>query len=147
MILTPPTSGTLSAPKSLESNCILKTNLGGIKQSPASNLAGEIVIVPNHCGDKKRNQILKSRQFKSNMAQARNLLLIIGVFFLCWSPLVITLLIQICVGSEFNPNVSLVLIWIACSNSFCNPIFYCFLYRSFRIALDSLLRRIQLQFS
>ena len=146
MIFTPPTSGNLSAPKSLESNCVLKTNRGDIKQFPTSKLAGEIFIVPNHCGDKKRNQILKNQQFKSDIAQARNLLLIIGMFFLCWSPLVITLLIQIYIGSKFNPNVNLVLIWVAYSNSFCNPIIYCFRYRSFRIALDSLLRRIQFQF-
>ena len=110
-----------------------KTNEGSREMRQVNQLSAS----GSRC--RKENNTATSQQFKTSIGLARNLSLIICVFFVCWSPMSITVLTEIGMGQKFNTNINLIVLWVAYSNSFYNPIIYCFRYRSFRVALRNTL--------
>ena len=101
----------------------------------------------SNCSSQGKGNRLLRGHFKTGMRLARNLLLIIIVFFLCWCPMNIMILIETAMGRKINHDVSLVFMWIVYANSFCNPIIYCFRYQSFREALVATLKVIRSKFA
>ena len=143
------TSGNANDNRSLASKSVLTVNTESNRRSQILNWVEQFRKLSNFGGssNEEKHHDLSSRHFKTSIALAQNLLLIICIFFLCWSPVCVVLFVEIGSGRKFNPDVNLILMWVAYSNSFCNPIIYCFRYRTFRIALEKVFICIRSKFS
>ena len=71
----------------------------------------------------------------SDIQTAKSFLFVIGVYFLCWTPFCVTLLLEIILNKKTNPTVALICLWIGYANSCLNPIIYTWKYKQFRHAL------------
>ena len=77
----------------------------------------------------------------SDIQTAKSFLIVIGVYFLCWTPFCFTLALDIILSTKINPTAALVCLWIGYSNSCLNPLIYTWKYKQFRHALVSISKK------
>lgn len=91
--------------------------------------------------NKTRNRRNFSRT--SDIQTAKSFLIVIGVYFLCWTPFCFTLALDIILSKKINSTVALVCLWIGYSNSGVNPLIYTWKYKQFRRAVVCICQKIQ----
>lgn len=83
----------------------------------------------------------------SDIRTAKSFLVVIGAYFLCWTPFCFTLILDIIMMEKINSKVSLICLWLGYTNSCLNPLIYTWKYKQFRNALKSTGRKFYRQFS
>ena len=83
----------------------------------------------------------------SDIQTAKSFLVVIGVYFLCWTPFCVTLMLDIIMSKKINSTVALICLWIGYINSCLNPLVYTWKYKQFRRALVSTAKKIRERFS
>jgi len=73
----------------------------------------------------------------SDIRTAKSFLVVIGAYFLCWTPFCFTLILDIIMMEKINSKVSLICLWLGYTNSCLNPLIYTWKYKQFRKALLS----------
>lgn len=73
----------------------------------------------------------------SDIRTAKSFLMVIGAYFLCWTPFCVTLILDIIMKEKINSKVSLICLWFGYTNSCLNPLIYTWKYKQFRDALVS----------
>lgn len=68
--------------------------------------------------------------------------IVVGVFYLCWIPFMIALVLSAFFKNLITPVVVLVISTLVYSNSAMNPVLYGYLNRDFRLAYKKLFSRI-----
>ena len=87
------------------------------------------------------------QQRASDIRTAKGFLVVIGAYFLCWTPFCFTLILDIIMMEKINSKVSLICLWLGYTNSCLNPLIYTWKYKQFRNALVSTGRKFYRQFS
>lgn len=87
------------------------------------------------------------QQRASDIRTAKTFLVVIGAYFLCWTPFCFTLILDIIMMEKINSKVSLICLWLGYTNSCLNPLIYTWKYKQFRNALVSTGRKFYRQFS
>lgn len=82
----------------------------------------------------------------SDIHIAKSFLVVIGAYFLCWTPFCITLFLDIVMKGKVNSKVSLICLWLGYSNSRLNPLIYTWKYRQFRNALVSTAKKFHARY-
>ena len=83
----------------------------------------------------------------SDIQTAKSFLIVIGVYFICWTPFCVTLLLDIVMSKKMNSKVALICLWIGYTNSCLNPLIYTWKYKQFRRALVSIGKKMRQRFS
>lgn len=83
----------------------------------------------------------------SDIRTAKRFLVVIGAYFLCWTPFCFTLILDIIMMEKMNSKVSLICLWLGYTNSCLNPLIYTWKYKQFRNALMSTGRKFYKRFS
>lgn len=83
----------------------------------------------------------------SDIRTAKSFLLVIGAYFLCWTPFCVTLIVDIIMMKKINSKVSLICLWLGYTNSCLNPLIYTWKYKQFRNALVSTGKKFYGRFS
>ena len=88
---------------------------------------------------KNRKWTNENRQFPraSDIQTAKSFLIVIGVYFLCWTPFCFMLMLDIIMSKKMNQTGALIGLWIGYANSCLNPVIYTWKYKQFRHALVS----------
>ena len=81
----------------------------------------------------------------SDIRTAKSFLVVIGAYFLCWTPFCFTLILDIIMMEKMNSKVSLIFLWLGYTNSCLNPLIYTWKYKQFRNALISTGRKFYRQ--
>lgn len=85
------------------------------------------------------NRVTFSRA--SDIQTTTTFLIVIGVYFLCWTPFCVTLVLDIIMDKKVNSAVTLVCLWIGYANSCVNPLIYTWKYKQFRHAFVAICKR------
>lgn len=81
----------------------------------------------------RSNFDLTTRTRASTRKGALTVLIVIGIYMVCWSPFCVLLFVQMARGkSTGGPTADLITMFIGFANSACNPIIYSIRYRAFR---------------
>lgn len=83
----------------------------------------------------------------SDIRTAKSFLMVIGAYFLCWTPFCVALFLDIVTKEKINSKVSLICLWLGYSNSCLNPMIYTWKYKQFRNALVSTAKKFHSRFS
>lgn len=88
----------------------------------------------------------QTQRHTSDIRTAKSFLVVIGAYFLCWTPFCFTLILDIVMMEKMNSKVSLICLWLGYTNSCLNPLIYTWKYKQFRNALMSIGRKFYKQF-
>ena len=97
---------------------------------------------------KNRKWTNENRQFPraSDIQTAKSFLIVIGVYFLCWTPFCFMLMLDIIMSKKMNQTGALIGLWIGYANSCLNPVIYTWKYKQFRHALVSTGKKLREKF-
>ncbi|XP_032219949.2 alpha-1A adrenergic receptor [Nematostella vectensis] len=83
---------------------------------------------------RKRRRLSRDRQ--TDIRIAKGFLVVIGAYFVCWTPFCVGLAVDIVTREKrTDETLSLVFLWCGYANSLLNPVIYTWKYRQFRQAL------------
>jgi len=97
---------------------------------------------------KKNRKWTNQNQFPraSDIQTAKSFLIVIGVYFLCWTPFCFMLMLDIIMSKKTNQTGALIGLWIGYANSCLNPVIYTWKYKQFRHALVSTEKKLREKF-